>query len=229
MKKMPVIVTRTQPGADALAARLSALGYAPVVMPCLDVEATHAPMPEGDFDGTIITSAHALLFTSAQIKDKPLYAVGPSTADTARALGCENVTAGGGDVKSLAAILPKGRWLHVCGADLAPGTDEALPGTARWIVYRAVPQPFDKKTFESVLATGEEAAVLVHSARAAAILAENVQPYAESGTLDKLSVFTLSHAVLECVAPIRGWSTYSADAPDENTLIDLLVRVCPPN
>src|ERR1700748_3321155 len=73
----PVLVTRTQPGASITAERLSALGFAPVVAPLLNIRPIAAPdlPPATDIQAVLVTSGHAVPLLAASLSDLPLFAV----------------------------------------------------------------------------------------------------------------------------------------------------------
>ena len=107
---MRVWVARAEPGAQATAARLVALGHEPVVAPVLAVR----PLtPALDLQGIA-----ALAFTSANgveafarltdLRELPVFAVGRATAKAAHAEGFASVSSADGDVEDLCGLIAAG-------------------------------------------------------------------------------------------------------------------------
>ena len=89
-----VWVTRAQPGADRTADRLLALGYVPVVLPLLALEAIFQPNPDlSDVWALAFTSRNAVTAFAPLTPDRalPVFAVGDATAEAARAAGFADV------------------------------------------------------------------------------------------------------------------------------------------
>ncbi len=222
---MRVWVTRARPGADATADRLRDAGHAPVIAPLLVVRDL---APALDLDGV-----GALAFTSANgvrafaaltpRRDWPAYAVGAATAEAAREAGFASVRSAEGDVDALAALI-LGDPDRSPGAVLHPGAREPagdLCGALRGggLAARAL------VVYETVAAPVARApscdAVLVHSPRAARLLAEI--PGAR-----RPAALCISPAA---AAPLRaaGWDrVLAAPEPTEAALLALLDEVTPP-
>lgn len=241
-----VVITRTRPDADALAARLENLGYAPLIEPMLRVRATHAATPHDPMcvEGLVVTSAQALrhlntLVREIAFKHKPLYAVGPKTAAVAAELGWSNVHDGGGDVRALgtflksrAEITPSSRLLHICGRDIARDTRGVLsdvPGNMLdWVVYETDAAEEFSPEFVNAAHTGRLKAVLFHSPRAADVFARNVRKNAaEKLDFGSIVFLCLSEAVVESLTTLDNKGTYAGTSPDEEALVDLLMRHVP--
>jgi uroporphyrinogen-III synthase len=97
-----VLITRPQPGAEATAGRIRALGLAPVVAPVMRIR-HFAPALPRQVQAALVTSGNALDGISAW--DVPVFAVGYATAAKARAVGFVDVTSASGDAESLAALV----------------------------------------------------------------------------------------------------------------------------
>ncbi len=83
-----MLVTRPQPGADATAARLVALGFEPAIAPLLAVEHLACDLPPPDGLGAVLaTSGNAVDAIPGAWRGLPLFAVGDATAARARAAG----------------------------------------------------------------------------------------------------------------------------------------------
>jgi uroporphyrinogen-III synthase len=155
--RMHILITRPEPDASALGARLSALGATVTIDPLLEITLT----PPGDLD---LAGVQALVATSrnglrglaaapagllARASALPLFTVGPGTADLGRELGFATVHAGPANARDLrpviaAAASPSaGRLLHLCGDKLAYDLAGALGSTGlvleQVVVYRSQP------------------------------------------------------------------------------------------
>ena len=92
----PVIVTRTQPGADETASRLEAMGgIAPIVAPALeieyfDLEAGWAPEPGENLIFTSANGVHAFE-KAGWPRNALVVAVGPATTEAAKAAGFSTI------------------------------------------------------------------------------------------------------------------------------------------
>ncbi len=173
-------VTRASPGAEATAARVEALGFAPRVDPLLEV---HDLSPAIDLGGVA-----ALAFTSvngvaafARLRTEraaPVFAVGDRTARAAREAGFGQVVSADGDVAALAALIVdrasgfEGAVLHPCAVE--PAGDLIAPLAAVGLIARrvAVYETAVRSPAPSTLAALDDLeAVLLHSPRAAGVLA----------------------------------------------------------
>ncbi|MCC7266281.1 MAG: uroporphyrinogen-III synthase [Caulobacteraceae bacterium] len=217
-----VWITRAQPGADATAARVAALGFQPVVAPLLEVRPLAPKIDLAGVAALAFTSANGVRAFAGLSADRslPVWAVGEATARTARDAGFQQVRAADGDVASLTqAILrgpPAGPLLHLCAREPAGDLVGALIAEGvqarRTVVYETTP---------TAVAENRDAApvadiVLLHSPRAARLLAG----LASGGDLSGLRAACLSPAVaaaLEGVVP-----AVSAATPDEPALLDVL-------
>src|SRR5690606_19517210 len=117
--------------ASATAARLREIGLEPIILPLTRIEPLHArpPTDATAFDALVLTSANAVRMASggllASVGTLPCYAVGPATAEVARAAGVNVVLASGGDARSLSAdIISRfaggARLLYLCGRVRTP-------------------------------------------------------------------------------------------------------------
>lgn len=143
---MRVWITRTEPGASRLGARLVDAGFEAWVRPVLDIEPIEAPPPAGQFALTVFLSGHAVeLAVNNGWVSTPAMAIGKSTR---RALGRHGIDArtpvlasSEGIIAALAADPPQSvmiatgeggrgileRWL----------ADRGIPAV-KWCLYRRV-------------------------------------------------------------------------------------------
>jgi uroporphyrinogen-III synthase len=217
-----LIVLRPEPGASETVARARACGLDAVAVPLFEIEAVVWEPPDtGDFDALLLTSANAVRHGGAgleQLKGLPVHAVGEATAEAARRSGFEVVTVGRGDIDDLLASLPPAlKLLHLCGEHRRAPRD-ALQVISPCIVYRSAETapPAD-------LAVVQNAAVLVHSPRAASRLREIVDR--AEFDLAAVAVAAISAAAAREVG--TRWETVEVAAePTDEALLALAARLC---
>jgi uroporphyrinogen-III synthase len=223
-------ITRAQPGADATAARVRALGHQPFVAPLLVVE-RRDPGPL-DLDGV-----GALAFTSANglasyceltgDRSQPVFAVGAATAAAARAAGFKRVLSADGDVAALAEGLIarrnelKGVVLHPGAAEPAGDLAGALARhgieVRRLILYDTIPLAL---TEAQLARLPELDLALVHSVKAAQALAKVLKASPQK----QLRVLALSKAVIKPLARAPVGARAYAPFPLEAAMLNLIDR-----
>jgi uroporphyrinogen-III synthase len=216
-----VWVTRAQPGAEATAERLRALGHEPVVAPLIEVR----PIPGAQVDlegvGSIaFSSANGVAAFAALSgeRGRRIYAVGRATGEAAQRAGFADVAFGDADVAALVRLIvederrPGGAVLHVSPAEPAGDLVGALTAAGvearRAVLY---------ETVATVAATPRGIdVILIHSPKAARILAELAggDPALKAATVRALSG--------SCAAPMRasGFARVEvATSPTEDALL----------
>ena len=223
-------ITRAQPGADATASRVRALGHQAIVAPLLSVH----PVDGAEID---LTGVGALAFTSANgvrafaelsnVRDLKVFAVGAATAAAAKAVGFRKVLSADGDVEALAEGI-FGRQREITGVVLHPGAAEpagdlvgilnAQGVAARGLaLYDTAPVAFTDEELAGL--AGVEVA-LVHSPKAAEALAELLKIH----PMPQLKVLGLSKAVIKPLARAKIAHKAFAPFPLEAALLNLIDR-----
>lgn len=231
-----ILVTRPQPGASATAARLSAMGHRPVLLPLTRIVALPArDISTEGYDAVVFTSAngvrHAPGGLVAAIGRQPVYCVGEATDEAARLAGYRHTRVAEGDAVALAARmaneLPAGsRALHLAGHDRTPGFGEALAGAGIVLdvveVYRAEAITRDDGALRAAL--GEEAidVVLVFSPRAGRLLGEAMRHPTMASALAPALFVCISANAAAAVAAIAGGRVAIAGSPDEEAMLTCL-------
>lgn len=184
--KLPVVVTRTQPGADETAANLTALGYQAILSPMLRIVETglEPSFLEGVRD-LVFTSANGVrAFASAGRTPAGFTAwcVGPSTTAAAREAGFARVVEGDGDAADLATLILTARaelsgpLLHIANDAAAGNLVAALKAAgldARFAAaYKTVAAPSLSPAALAALSQGP-AILLVHSAKGAGAIVQS--------------------------------------------------------
>jgi uroporphyrinogen-III synthase len=182
---MRILVTRPLEDGQAIAARLAQMGHAALLAPLLAPRFSDGPEPAlDDVQAILATSANGIraLVRRTARRDIAVFAVGPQTAQEARAAGFSNVRNANGDSRALAEAVTrwttpaKGALLHVCGED-APGTlVESLARQGftarRETLYAIVPAAALPPDARAALARGAVDAVLFFSPVSAKIFLE---------------------------------------------------------
>jgi uroporphyrinogen-III synthase len=227
-RRLKIWITRAQPGADATAERVRALGHDAIVGPLLAVQNLPGVHVELAGVGALaFTSGNGVRAFAALSGERSLrvFAVGQATAQAARAAGFRSVLSSDGDVDALALGISQ-RRNEIRGVVLHPGAAEMagdLPGALerfgvpanRLVVYETVPVTLEPAFAASCAACD---VALVHSARAgkllAAILKANPAP--------KMKALGLSKAVLAPLSRIPLAERAFPSMPLEAALINLI-------
>lgn len=215
---MRILVVRPQPGADATAARLQALGHEAAVHPLLETRPLAWALPAQTPDAVILSSAAAVRHAGAladAFKHLPAYAVGEATAAAARAAGWADVTAGQGTMQALLDALAGSarHLLHLAGADLTPVTVPPALRLSRATVYETPLLPLP--------ALPDVAAVLLHSPRTAGQFAAEWDRL--GGRREAVQLFAISVATLTAAG--TGWGkAQAAPEPSESALLVMLPK-----
>jgi uroporphyrinogen-III synthase len=209
MRKL--LLLRPEPGLSASAERARALGLDVIICPLFVVERVEWDVPDPKpFDALLLTSANAVRHGGAGLEalaDLPVWAVGETTAEAARAAGFAVERVGGGGAEELLADAPQARLLHLSGED-----HRAAPADERRIVYRS------RAVDEPGLPALDGMVVAVHSPRAGRRLAE---------------LTTDRNAVVAAISPAAagavggGWKLVDVAAnPNDAALLALAARLC---
>jgi uroporphyrinogen-III synthase len=229
-RRQRVWITRSQPGADATAERVRALGHEALVAPLLAMRA---------LDGVRIDLAGvvALAFTSANgvrafadnSPDRSLkvFAVGAATAQAARGVGFRTVLSADGDVDALAEGIAarrnelRGVVLHPGAAEPAGDLTGALElrgvEARRLVLYETAPIALAEPDLES-LRTAD--VVLLHSPRGAQALAKVLKARPAPG----LRALGLSKAVIKPLVRTPLAARAYPPMPIEGALLNLIDR-----
>jgi uroporphyrinogen-III synthase len=214
-----LVIVRPEPGASATAKAAQALGLTPVVVPLFEVRPLAWRPPETKaFDALLLTSANAVRCAGdglARFRALPAYCVGEATAAEARAAAFVVKAIGTGGVEELLKSLPDGlKLLHLCGTHRREAASprhriEPLP------VYVSAELPVGDR-----LSGIDSAVVALHSPRAAAVLARNI----EAGR-SQIALAAISAATAEAAG--EGWERIAiALRPTDADLLAIAARLC---
>lgn len=235
---MRLLVTRPEEDSAPLADALSALGHEAVLAPLLDIRFLEgAELPEAAWQALLVTSANGVRALvrhdhAASLLSLPVLAVGPASADAARAAGFVKVEAAGGDVGSLAEHVGKaldpaaGPLLHVAGSavagDLAGMLEARGFSVTRAVLYEARLASALPEAARAALEEGTLDGVLLYSPRTARAFASLVRKAGLEARVTGLAAFCLSQAVADALDDLPGLTVKIAREPDQAALIALL-------
>lgn len=236
-----VLVARPQPGADATARRLEQLGFAPVLLPLTEIRSLPVDsLPTADgVDAVALTSVNALRHAPRQLTTafarKPCFGVGAETAAAARNAGFSHVLAGTGDAAGLAwtilgALPPGARILYPCGRVRLSAFEDLLRAGGMIVealeIYDAPDIAYSPGAVLSVFGGAPVDAVLLHSAKAAARLAELAREPEVRRLLSRTEFLCLTERIGAALSGISDGRVFFAETPDEAALLALLGRRC---
>jgi uroporphyrinogen-III synthase len=233
---MRVLVTRPEHSAVRTGERLKALGHEPIFLPLFaaehDLEGVAQARACTNASAVLVTSAEALraLGSAGELADKPVFAVGASTAKTAKNAGFSRVEAADGDGAALAAILrerfpgeTKPELLYLAGEPRSPRLEQEL-AAARFSVkvivcYRMRPVDVTGDILQAAFEQRPEA-VLLYSAETTRRFFELSESFIKER--QDIHFLCLSSAIAEAVpASLRSRTRYAV-RPDERSLFELL-------
>lgn len=233
--RRPVLVTRAEPGATQTCQRLTALGYHAVNAATAHIAPTPGTPDWAGVRAIIVTSPNgaARLGALGAPADLTVFAVGPASADAARAAGHETVLTGSGDAAGLLELIlsapDPGRLLHVRGRDQAFDLVDALRTVGRdahsHVAYEA--RAVDRLPAAALEALGPGAVVLVHSLLGAERFAVLAAAAGRLSLLARARILAISEAAC---APLRhtGAGATIAGRPDEAGMIEVLRSLITP-
>ena len=220
-----LLALRPEPGLAATLERAGAMGLAITGRALSEIRAVawDCPDPAG-IDGLLIGSANAILHGGphlAQLREKPVYAVGEATAAAARAAEFAIAMTGSGGLQGvLDAIAAPCHLLRIAGEEHVPLTPPTGVTFAEVIAYRSVALPLDPAA--ALLGSGK-ALVLLHSAATARHFAAECDRLG----LARAAIALAALGPRIAAAAGEGWgAVHTAATPDEGALLQLAFDLC---
>lgn len=220
--RLPLLVTRPEPGCAATVERALALGLDARPLPLFAARAVDWVLPDaGAYDALLLTSARAARLAGpglAALAALPVHAVGEATAAAARDAGLGIAAVGDADAQALLGGMTsqgRRRILWLCGRDRSSFVTDLM--VTALSVYAVDPVEPPVGWSDSVAAP---AVVLAHSARIAARAADL------AGAARKhLTLLAISPAAAEAAGD--GWVEKAICArPDDAAMLAEAVRLC---
>jgi len=224
-----VWITRSAP--ESTAARVAALGFAPISAPLLSFHPLAAAIEISPGEVLAFTSLNGVERAAALTarRDVPVFAVGDATAEGARAAGFSDVRSAAGDVDTLAALILAARPQRVLhpaaqetAGDLVGRLNAAGVPARKLAVYETRTAPDLPPAVLAALQAGALAVVLIHSPKAGRAAARLLTPFG-----DRLGGTRAAGLSAACVAPLEalGFAGIGvADAPTEKALMQRLAQ-----
>ncbi|KRA00152.1 uroporphyrinogen III synthase [Mesorhizobium sp. Root157] len=233
-----VLITRPEPGASRTAQKLAELGFEPVLLPLSDTR----PLPLGPeavptgAATVAVTSANAIRHATPELLSRlsglRCYAVGPKTAEAARAAGLSPVHEGPGDALALAdqiATSFSGALVYLCGQARFAGFEDRL-GRAGVRVhplesYDTVSLEYSSEAVCDRLADRPVDALLLYSAKAAHAAGQLTARTELRHLFEGAGFFALSERIASALGPNCGSAVRVASRPTEPALLALLATL----
>lgn len=220
-----VLAVRPEPGLKATMAAGEALGLNMIGYPLFEVRpvAWECPDPE-PIDALLIGSANAVRHGGpalGRLKEKPVHAVGETTADVAREAGFTVATTGSGGLQNvLDRITPPARLLRISGVNHVPLDVPEGVEVATVIAYNAVPMelPEPLRPLHDLGLT-----VLLHSAAAAEQFDRESRRLALQRS--RISLAVIGPRVASSAG--KGWrAIHVSPSPNDRALLEMVREMC---
>ncbi len=232
---MRVLLTRPRDDSEATARELAARGHSAVIAPLLAIAFREGPQLSLDgVQAVLATSANGIraLARRTDRRDIAVFAVGPQTAEAARAAGFAAVRSADGDGAALARAVhgwadpAAGTLLHACGARTAGALAAALSAQGYdvrgEVLYEAVAAEHLPQAAAEALRGGALDAVMVYSPMTARIFARGVAAAGLKNAVAPLIAVAISAAAAEALAPLNFSAIRIAAAPGQGAMLAAL-------
>jgi uroporphyrinogen-III synthase len=226
-----ILVTRPEPGASETAARLTALGFCPVLAPAMAVLPRHVGVDIRP-QAVLATSGNAIAALPRSLHTVPMLAVGDATATRARAAGFATVHSAGRDAAALAELAAArctqsaGPLLLASGEGQGMALAEALRAQGFRVVRRVAYATRAADTLpedaRAALAAGTIRAALFFSPQSARVFVTILQrdiPTLSVQGIDALAISRPTEAALKGLPWLR---VRVASHPNQEELLKLL-------
>jgi len=229
----------TRPFEDALATSkaLETRGHEAEIVPLLTIAFDEAAsFADLEPQGLLISSANGIRAFAAcdSRRDLDVVTVGPASADEAKALGFQTVTAAGGDVASLVALAShryrpeKGVLCHVAGRAVAGNLAHDLQELGFEVVQRRAYTARAVETLPAALRRalmesdeGAEIGILFFSRRTTQCFVDLLRSEGLDAASPRIAAFCLSDAAAEPLCDISVKSVVVSPQKTQSALLDL--------
>jgi len=233
--RMRLLLTRPRDDAEPLAHTLEHLGHEAVIAPLMQIRPLPVTqIPLARVQALLATSANGIRAFAAQsaVRNLPVYAVGPQTAEAAKARGFREIISANGDSAALAATVieqadpANGPLLHAAGADTAGRLSETLQDAGFEVEVVVLYQAVAMEQLPSEAAAGLRRdtldGVVLFSPRSAAVFAALTMKAGLSGHCRRLAAFCISDATAIGLSPLRFARVTIATSPNHQSILDLI-------
>lgn len=220
-----ILAIRPEPGLTSTLEAARAMGLDIVGTPLFEIRPLDWDcLDPASIDALLIGSASAILHGGeqlGQLKEKPVYAVGQTTAATARDAGFDIAEIGSGGLQNVLDAVPEPmRLLRIAGAEHVPLTPPEDVSIETVIGYESVALPLEHSAIEAL---GDQSIVLLHSAAAAAHFASECDRlHLNRGDLTPA---VLGPRIADAVG--AGWhSVHVSPHPSDSALLEMIRDMC---
>ncbi|MEM9618251.1 MAG: uroporphyrinogen-III synthase [Pseudomonadota bacterium] len=232
---MTILITRPQPEATAFAEMCMVRGYETLVSPLMEIRIMASKVDLSDVGALAFTSVNGVRAFAQNSAERrlPVFAVGETSADAARAAGFKEIHVAGGDVDALAALIAaqhdsaKGAALHCAGATRAGDLVKALEAenlpARRAVLYEA--RPIAALSSAAITALKAEKSidwVALFSPRSARLFVDRAREAGLESSLASVNVACLSDAVAKELTTAQWKSVRIAPRRDSAAMLELL-------
>ena len=230
---MKILLTRPFHDSFDTHTQLEERGHEVIWEPMMEIVPTNVKCPEGEWDGVMVTSVHAVeaLAKNVENKNMRIVAIGEATAKALRKVGFDNVISANGDgcdmVKKIKEMFKHGdKILYPSAEDTAHNMEEKLGEVGikccRWVVYQAKEIAKFSEEVENMLKIGEVEAVVLMSGRITKGFVQLFQKLQDKQKLEIPLFFALSNAIKEKLPEEWKSKCKVAEEPNQDSLINLL-------
>ncbi len=235
MSRKTIVIARAGEDSDEFSQAITASGFEPLFESVLTIHFADEDFPE-------IAETTPLIFTSANgvrafarmsdLRDNPVYTVGPNTADEAAEIGFKNIENAQGTVDDLADLLANALTtslispLYVRGADISQDLTGILAkrgvSMQEWIGYKAIPAQNLSINLLKRLDDRKIEGILFFSKRGGQVFAELMEQYDRVPRMRTTKALCISDTVLKSVSVLPFAQTLVAVTPDRYGMMKLL-------
>lgn len=222
---IPLIAIRPEPGCAATVAAARDLGLEASGYPMFEVRALAWELPDEPVGALLVGSANAFRHGGALLgilRDKPVYAVGATTAQAATMAGFTVAAIGTGGLQTVLDRIHTARraLLRLCGQDRVALEPSGGVRIIERAVYRSDPVPMPDALVGQL---ARPAVVLLHSAQAARHFAAECA----ARKLDRSGIALVAIGPRVGAAADGGWAHVStATHPDDAAMLALAGNLC---
>lgn len=222
MASLPVIITCTQPRADAIVDDLTTMGITARACPALGVTATNIPCPQGDFDLILLSSGNAV-HCGHDMPRLPVISIGDTTAATATERGYHCIYTGAGtlaDTMASQELQNANHILYPCGVHRSHDTDSLLSTLKARVTYWPVYETSFNDALGAALPRDQESLIVLFSVRGAQSFLRACQNVTST---QLFSVLCLSGQIADVIRDIPLKNLAVCSRPDYACLSEMIV------
>jgi uroporphyrinogen-III synthase len=232
---MRVLLTRPLAESEQLAALLRSRGHDPVLSPVMEIRFLEGPPLTLDgIQAIVVTSANGIdaLARRTFVRDVPVFAVGPQTAQAARAAGFANVEQGGGDSAALTEAVRgsahpnRGALLLAAGRERRGDVENKLVAASFTVrveeLYEAVEILQLSAAAAEALSAGAIDALMLFSPRSGRLFLQQILAAKLGPTCERVIALCISAATAAELGALNFAAWRIARRPDRQGMLQLL-------